>query len=338
MDKLNEVDNIRNKVTEDYAKITAKNYYKGKKSIISRWKMTLELLQNLDAKLFLYALKCLGDIYVEFDEFELAKNFFFYFKFFANYMELLEEVMISYESLGNVYKFLFQYHKAIKCYKKQIEIAWILNNKVSELRAYDNIGIQYFYLGNRDKAKYYHERMLYGRSENQKSDTRESVCKYYKNKNFHMFNDEKYIRNIRNNDELKDKLRESLALFEENKSIDLETVDILKNQDNMKNSFISDVDMTFSVIPEKYLSEDHVFHPVMSKINMMINNTNGFKKSKAKEKYQIGISRRTNNVVDNMILSHLSTKRKEFNTDRFRKIFESFDKILNESKEFFKYS
>lgn len=207
MEKLNEVENIRNKVTEDYAKITAKNYYKGKKSIISRWKTTLEYLQNLDAKLFLYALKCLGDIYVEFDEFETAKNFYFYFKFFANYMELLEEVMISYESLGNVYKFLFQYHKAIKCYKKQIEIAWILNNKISELRAYDNIGIQYFYLGNRDKAKYYHERMLYGRSENQKSDTRESVCKYYKNKNFHMFNDEKYIRNIRNNDELKDKLR-----------------------------------------------------------------------------------------------------------------------------------
>ena len=34
----------------------------------------------------------------------------------------------------------------------------VLNNTRSELIAYDNIGIQYFYLGNRDKAKYYHNR------------------------------------------------------------------------------------------------------------------------------------------------------------------------------------
>ncbi len=198
---------MRNKITEEYAKITLKNYFRGKKSIITKWRTTLELLQNLDAKLFLQALKCLGDIYVEFDEFETAKHFYFYYKFFANYMELLDEVMIAYESLGNVYKFLFQYHKAIKCYKKQIEISWVLNNKVSELRAYDNIGIQYFYLGNKDKAKYYHERMLYGRSENMKSEARVAVSKNYRNKNFHMFNEDKYVKYNRNNDELKDKLR-----------------------------------------------------------------------------------------------------------------------------------
>ena len=67
-------------------------------------------------------------------------------------------MMISYEALGNTFKFLYQYQKAIVCYKKQIEIAWLLGNKNSELRAYDNIGIQYFYLQNREKAKYYHER------------------------------------------------------------------------------------------------------------------------------------------------------------------------------------
>jgi tetratricopeptide (TPR) repeat protein len=206
-EKIYEVENVRNKITEEYAKLTLKNYFRAKKSIITKWKTTLELLQNLDAKLFLQALKCLGDIYVEFDEFETAKHFYFYYKFFANYMELLDEVMTAYESLGNVYKFLFQYHKAIKCYKKQIEISWVLNNKVSELRAYDKIGIQYFYLGNKDKAKYYHERMLYGRSENPKSEARDAVSKVYRNKNFHMFNDDKYVKNNRTNDELKDKLR-----------------------------------------------------------------------------------------------------------------------------------
>ena len=41
-------------------------------------------------------------------------------------------------------------------------IAWILGNRPVELKGYDHIGIQYFYLGNKEKAKYYHERMIYG--------------------------------------------------------------------------------------------------------------------------------------------------------------------------------
>jgi tetratricopeptide (TPR) repeat protein len=250
-DKLNEVLNIRNKLTEDYAKFTIKTYHKGKKEILSKWKSALKILQTSDVRLFLVAMLCLGDLYVEFDDFETAKHIYFSYKFFANYLELPEEVMQGYEALGNVYKFLYQYHMAIKCYKKQIEIAWILNDKVSELRAYDNIGIQYFYLGNREKAKYYHERMLYGRSEAFCTDVRKSITDAYKNKNFHLFNDDKYVRIQRDNDGLVIKLKESLALFGDTKDIDLENIDIIKNQETMNNSFISEIDMSFSIIPEK---------------------------------------------------------------------------------------
>lgn len=45
------------------------------------------------------------------------------------------------------------------------------------------------------------------------------------------------------------------------------------------------------------------------------------------------IIRHNPNIVDNMILSHLSTKRKEFNHDRMRKIFEKFDKQVLELKK-----
>lgn len=206
LEKITEVESLRNKLNEEYTKITSKTYLKQKRLIISKWKNVLELLQNLDAKLFLVALKCLTDIYIEFDEFEIAKNYCFYYKFFANFLEFPEEVLVSYETLGTIYKFLFQYNKAIKCYKKQIEIAWVLGDKHSELRAFDNIGIQYFYLGNRDKAKYYHERMLYGRAEG-KTELKESVSKVFKNKNFHIFHEDKYIKNTKTNDELKEKLR-----------------------------------------------------------------------------------------------------------------------------------
>lgn len=255
-EKLSEIISLRNKVFDEYTKITFKTFGKGKKQIINKWKQVLELTQNFEIKLFLTTLKCLGDIYLEFDEYEIAKNYYFYYKFFANYLEMLEDVMIAYESLGNVYKFLFQYEKAIHCYKKQIEVAWIVNNKESELRAFDNIGIQYFYLGNKDKAKYYHERMLYGRSENQKSEIRESVCIKYRNKNFHMFNEDKLVKNMKTNDDLKERLKEALSLSEESKAIDLESADVLVNQESMKNSFVSEVDMTFAIISEKYLKDE----------------------------------------------------------------------------------
>jgi len=206
LEKIEEVQAIRNELIDEYTKITMKSYQERKKNLISKWKSTIELLQTVDVKLLLYSMKCLADIYLEFDEYEMAKNFYFYFKFFSNYMELPEEMMMAYESLGNVYKYLFQYNKSIKCYKKQIEIAWAIGDKVSELRAYDNIGIQYFYLGNREKAKYYHERMLYGRSEGVKSKIKEKTIESYKNKNFHMYVDEKYIKN-NGPEELKEKFK-----------------------------------------------------------------------------------------------------------------------------------
>ena len=333
-DKLNEVHLIRNKLTEDYAKLSVKNYFKGKKDIIQKWKTSLDYLQTADVRLFLIGMFCLADLYVEFDEFETAKHIYFSFKFFANYLELPEEVMQAYEALANVYKFLFQYHKAIKCYKKQIEIAWILNDKVSELRAYDNIGIQYFYLGNREKAKYYHERMLYGRIESFSTDIRRSVCDNYKNKNFHLFNEDKFVKIMRSNDELKEKLKESLALFEDNKEVDLENVDIIKNQEQMNNSFISEIDMSFSIIPENYLLDINYLPEISNKKyshnNFKSNSTSNLKKRKVQMESNF---RGTSSIVDNMILSHLSTKRKEFNSDRFKKIFDRFDKLFEELRK-----
>jgi tetratricopeptide (TPR) repeat protein len=207
IEKIQSITNIKNKIIEDYTKISFKPTAEGKRDIINQWKKVLDLSLNLDPTLFINSLKCLGDIYLEFDNYESAKHFYYNYKFFSFYMELLDDLIIAYESLGNVYKFLFQYHKAIKCYKKQIEIAWVINNKNAELRGYDNIGIQYFYLGNKEKAKYYHERMIYGRIESQHSDMKELVLRNYRNKNFYLFNDDKFLKINKTNEELRRKLK-----------------------------------------------------------------------------------------------------------------------------------
>lgn len=188
-EKILEVETIRKKLKENYIKYTPNG---AKKKfivpyIIEKWQVAIKMLFFIDVRIFLTALKILGDIHLEFDDHEKAKNYFFYYKFLAFNLELLDEMGNSYEAIGNSYKFLNQYEKSIKCYKKQIELAWVLNDKESELRAYDNIGIQYFYLGNRDKAKYYHERMISGKVEKPKSEMKEKVLKKFEDKNFQIF-------------------------------------------------------------------------------------------------------------------------------------------------------
>ncbi len=189
LEKVLEVEAIRKKIKENYIKYTP-NGAKKKfiiPHIIDKWQIAIKMLFFIDVRVFLTALKILGDIHIEFDDHEKAKNFYFYFKFLAFNLELLDEMGNAYEAIGNSYKFLNQYEKSIKCYKKQIELAWVMNDKESELRAYDNIGIQYFYLGNRDKAKYYHERMISGKVEKPKSEMKEKVLKKFEDKNFQLF-------------------------------------------------------------------------------------------------------------------------------------------------------
>jgi hypothetical protein len=132
-------------------------------------------------------------------------------------------------------------------------------------------------------------------------------------------------------------------LFEDDRDVNLENFDIFKNQENMKNSFISDVDMSFTIIPEKYLKDE--FDVNCTALPLIQKFRNGQKKSKGGQSFNLLKNysnkrmsfndldtKHENHNVNNIILSHLSTKRKDFNTDRFRKIFERYDKILNDVK------
>ena len=121
--KIERIDELRKEIKEDYIRSSQR------RNVISKWREVIQILQSLDIRLLLVALKVLGDIYMEFDDYESARILFGFYKIVSFRLELFEETMYAYESLGNVYKFLFQYNKAILCYKKLIELAWILGNK-----------------------------------------------------------------------------------------------------------------------------------------------------------------------------------------------------------------
>ena len=317
--KIVRIDELRKEIKEDYIRSSQR------RNVIFKWKEVIQILQTLDIKLLLIAIKVLGDIYMEFDDYESARILFSFYKLVTFRLELLEETMYAYESLGNVYKFLYQYNRAILCYKKVIELAWILGNKDFELRAYDNIGIQYFYLCNKQKAKYYHDRFIYGLYEKD-TKTKEAVVENFKNKHYHLFDDDKQliVKNY-SNDELKESLIRHIMLYENNKQIDFDNYDILKNQENWKNSFISEVDLTFQVNIIKYLENDY------------LNNENDAKAKIYYEKYRKKKGDMSNlnkenkesmGQIDNLILSHLSTKRKDYSSERFEFIFKRFDRLF----------
>ena len=59
-----------------------------------------------------------------------------------------------------------RYHElAVDYFKCQLSLAWERKDEKGELRSYDNLSTEYYYVGNIEKATLYHERVLRGRIE-----------------------------------------------------------------------------------------------------------------------------------------------------------------------------
>lgn len=67
--------------------------------------------------------------------------------------------------MGKCYQTLKEFEKAILCFKKQLQLAWLIESTEGEMNAYDNLALQYYYEGDIDKSKYYNDRMTRGKVE-----------------------------------------------------------------------------------------------------------------------------------------------------------------------------
>ena len=88
------------------------------------------------------------------------------------------------------YRSIRYYKRAVDYFKYQLSLAWELNDMEAEMRSYDNLAIEYYYIGNINKAKLYHDRVLRGRIEQQNSKAKNasaalnSYKRFYKKKSF----------------------------------------------------------------------------------------------------------------------------------------------------------
>ena len=80
------------------------------------------------------------------------------------------ELLYNLEILGKCNRDLHRYSEAIDCFKKQMFMSWIVKDMSSELSAYDNLGLCYFYLNEPSKAQRYHSRFINGDSELENTD------------------------------------------------------------------------------------------------------------------------------------------------------------------------
>lgn len=260
---ISKILDLRVAMKQDYSKITLKKMKINdiKMMIISKWSQVIHLLIELDVRKSIDALRLLGEIYVEFDDYEHAKRVLLFVKYLCWNLELPFELCNSYESLGTCYKLMNEYKKAILYFKKQIEVAWMVGDYISELRAYDNIGLQYFYLSNKLKARYFHNRMLKGDIE-RNTLLKEKVKRKLEDKNEKIYyTEERKMKTedmIIDNDKLKQKLQEVLTWFDTDKTTkSIQEIDLPKTCDKLNDSTESLSDITFLILNDNNENDEY---------------------------------------------------------------------------------
>jgi hypothetical protein len=73
--------------------------------------------------------------------------------------------LLAYKYLGYCFHNLELHDFALKCFKKELDLAWDTKEIAMEFDAYDNIGLQYYYMGDIVRATFYHDKMMMGTTE-----------------------------------------------------------------------------------------------------------------------------------------------------------------------------
>lgn len=118
-----------------------------------------------------------GNLHFRFNDIKSAIFSYQVLKNLSEQTQNYESKMYAYKQLGSCYKLVKQYHLALVNFKKLLQLAWSENNTEWELKAYDFIGLAYYYLGELEKSKYYHKRMWEGICEDKNSTVRELSLK-----------------------------------------------------------------------------------------------------------------------------------------------------------------
>jgi tetratricopeptide (TPR) repeat protein len=116
--------------------------------------------------------RVLGQEYLKKHDIREALKYFQAFKMLCEKNRAYIMKMLAYKEIGFCYKLVKQYKSALINFKKLLQLSWYRKHRGWEMKAYDFIGIAYYYLGEIEKSKYYHKRMWEGIYEGENSAVR----------------------------------------------------------------------------------------------------------------------------------------------------------------------
>eukprot|EP01016_Furgasonia_blochmanni_P005556 TRINITY_DN12162_c0_g3_i1.p1 TRINITY_DN12162_c0_g3~~TRINITY_DN12162_c0_g3_i1.p1 ORF type:complete len:202 (+),score=23.66 TRINITY_DN12162_c0_g3_i1:2-607(+) len=105
-------------------------------------------------------MKTHGKLLLKFKEFNKALVVLKQINTICNFQNIYEHKMKLYRWIGICYQEMMDYQRALAYFTKSLQCSWLLKMQKYELLAYDHIGIQHFYLGDVEKARSYHQRMM----------------------------------------------------------------------------------------------------------------------------------------------------------------------------------
>ena len=228
--------------------------------------------------------------------------------------------MIScYKGLGRCFQTLKQYSLALTYFSKMLQCSWKINDKDHEILAYDLIGMQYYYMGDLEKSKYYHQRMVNGEFEPESSNVRRlAVLNFLNKKNKNPLKDlNKYNENHKFNEN-------PLSQFTENLLDSSDEGFELPNPSNRRNASEPDLKKVLSQrvqttgkIQRKYhlLGKDLMTIVEKTRKERLIGSmrsTDEFRRLISKNISQGRINKNVINTMNNqekILLSHLSPNR-----------------------------
>lgn len=128
---------------------------------------TLNELQELSTntkifELVFFSTKMLADFYLDTGDFNMSLKLYNKLKAYCHMYKRKEEELYMLEQLGYMYRLKKENKTALEQFKQMLQISWELNNKEMELKSYQHMAIEHFYLKNMEKSKYYSTRFHRG--------------------------------------------------------------------------------------------------------------------------------------------------------------------------------
>ncbi|CAI2383459.1 unnamed protein product [Moneuplotes crassus] len=113
-------------------------------------------------------------------EFNIALKIYDGLRVYSIMIDSPEKQLIMYEQCGYMNRLKKRHKTAIEMFKRMLQSAWILKLSQEELKAYHHLSIEYYYLEELDKSRYYLEKYLQGDLENDNSIIKQIYLQEYR--------------------------------------------------------------------------------------------------------------------------------------------------------------